>query len=164
MPWVPLDDGPEIDAFVRNFKRSSRFLIDEDVTAEFTSYLRGEGYNVTSVIEEGMAGASDDEVFQFARREKRILVTRNGRDFWNDRQYPIDQTHGIAILTSQDPRAAIYAIMLMGKWGELWGGCKAQFAASGEITFKSRNIETGAVTTKRFRFVNGRRPEEWVEA
>src|SRR5262249_47633772 len=106
MPWVQLPDGEDVDAFVRPFKKQSRFLIDEDVTAELTAYMRSEGYNVTSVVDEGLAGSSDDDVFQYARREKRILITRNGRDFWNDRRFPIDQTAGIAILGSEDPRAA----------------------------------------------------------
>jgi hypothetical protein len=71
MPWVPLPGGEDVDAFVRQFKKQSRFLIDEDITAELTACMRSEGYNVTSAIDEGLAGSSDDEVFQYARREKR---------------------------------------------------------------------------------------------
>lgn len=164
MPWVPLPDGPAVDVFVRQFKRTSRFMIDEDVTEEFTEYLRAEGYNVASVRAHGMAGATDDEVFQLAKRERRILVTRNARDFWNDRRFPIDQTCGIAILASEDRLSALYAMKLMGRYADLWEGCKAQFSASGEFSIKSRDFATGAVIVQRFRFVRGRKPERWVEA
>ena len=163
MPWVPLEDSGDVQGFLRRFKKKPRFLIDEDVDADLADYLRDQGYNAISVVEAGLRGADDEAVWQRARSERRILVTRNGKHFSDDRRFPIDQSPGVAILGSQDKRAAIHCIRLMGKWGELWVGCKATFTAEGELSLKQREHDSGAVTTGRYRFTKRRRPERWVE-
>src|SRR5467141_656077 len=98
MSWVPLKYDTDVDAFLRNFPKKPRFLIDEDVDADFASYLRDKNYDAITVVEAGMPGAQDETVWQRARRENRILVSRNKKHFWDDRRFPIDQSPGVAIL------------------------------------------------------------------
>src|SRR5713226_1922945 len=105
MPWIPMDtDEGAAHAFLRPFKRRSKFLLDENVDPELAIYMRSKGLNARTIVEEGRAGASDEVVFQLARKQRRILLTRDRLDFWNDRRFPLEQTHGIAVLSSDDPR------------------------------------------------------------
>jgi hypothetical protein len=116
MPWVRVQ-ADDNGTFAAAFRKAPRFLLDEDVTVEFADYLRAGGYNVTTVAECGLKGQSDEAVFQLARRERRILFTRNGRDFWNDARFPLELTTGIVVLGSEAPAAAIYALGIVGGIG-----------------------------------------------
>jgi predicted nuclease of predicted toxin-antitoxin system len=60
---------------------SFRFLFDEHVNAKAMERLRDGGVDVLSVAEIGLAGADDGTVFDRARRDGRIVVTRNDQDF-----------------------------------------------------------------------------------
>ena len=165
MPWSEVRLDPrDTAAFLARFRRSPRFLLDEDVTVDFAEYLREGKFNVLTVVEAGLGGRPDEEVFQLARRERRILVTRNARDFWDDRRFPLEQTSGIAVLGSERPEAAIYMLRLMGgKYGDLWRGMKIEFSANGEYRVKQRDAEIGQVATRRMRFRKPGVPEEWVD-
>jgi hypothetical protein len=59
---------------------SFRFLFDEHVNAKAMERLRAGGVDVLSVAEIGLAGADDGTVFDRARRDGRIVVTRNYQD------------------------------------------------------------------------------------
>jgi predicted nuclease of predicted toxin-antitoxin system len=58
-----------------------RFLFDEHVNKPACDALRERGIDVSHVLDIGLGGASDAEVFARAVREGRIVVTRNYRDF-----------------------------------------------------------------------------------
>jgi len=62
----------------------TRFLADEDVYAITVRWLRAAGHDVLYVCETPQRGISDDRVWDWARQEGRILVTRDkgfGRRF-----------------------------------------------------------------------------------
>jgi len=56
-----------------------KFLADECFDSGTVASLRADGHDVAYVIE-GQAGASDDEVLQFAFVERRLLLTED-KDF-----------------------------------------------------------------------------------
>ena len=61
-----------------------RFLVDEDVYAVTTRRLRQLGHDVPSVAESNRRGTADPEIWEWARTDGRILVTRDkefGRRF-----------------------------------------------------------------------------------
>lgn len=58
-----------------------RFLCDEHVGVPVYSALVEAGLDITHLLALGLGGISDPEVFQCARDEGRILLTRNYRDF-----------------------------------------------------------------------------------
>lgn len=60
-----------------------RILLDADLSpARIGAALRGRGHDVRAVASEpGLEGLADEAVLELAARERRILVTRNSRDF-----------------------------------------------------------------------------------
>ena len=57
-------------------------LLDEDSQGNvLVRLLRDAGHNVETVSGVDMAGQNDPAVFTFATRTRRVLLTRNGRDF-----------------------------------------------------------------------------------
>jgi predicted nuclease of predicted toxin-antitoxin system len=62
-------------------RASVRFLFDEHVSVPAMTALRVGGADVIHVTEVGLTGADDGAVFDWARREGRIVVTRNYQDF-----------------------------------------------------------------------------------
>ncbi|MFZ1630875.1 MAG: DUF5615 family PIN-like protein [Anaerolineae bacterium] len=57
-----------------------RFLVDQDVYAATTRFLRNLGHDTITVSEIGLAQASDERLLQVAEELERILVTRD-RDY-----------------------------------------------------------------------------------
>ena len=66
-----------------------------------TEALRKEGLHVKDVIDAGLKGHSDPEVFACARRENRILVT-NDEGFWDDDEYPLKGSPGVIIVPKKE--------------------------------------------------------------
>ena len=58
-----------------------RFLFDQHVNVPAMRQLRGAGVDVVHVAEEGLSEADDPAILAWARKENRIVVTRNYRDF-----------------------------------------------------------------------------------
>lgn len=59
-----------------------KFLSDHDVYAATSRFVATLGHDVVTVYERGFAQRSDNEILELARKEDRILVTRD-RDFGN---------------------------------------------------------------------------------
>ena len=57
-----------------------KFLVDQDVYALSTRFLRGLGHNVTTAAEVGLSRAADTVLLGRASQEGRIFVTRD-KDF-----------------------------------------------------------------------------------
>lgn len=59
-----------------------RLLLDEDSQAKIlVKLLRAAGHDVKTVAEAGMTAHSDSAVLALARKEHRLLLTRNAADF-----------------------------------------------------------------------------------
>ena len=98
MPWRPLDvTEDEIKVAVRSFSKKCRFLVDENMDAETTLFLRGEGWNVKSVFEAGLSGHPDENVLALAHREDRVLLTHDA-DYLDSDRFPLHRNPGIVLL------------------------------------------------------------------
>ena len=58
-----------------------RLSLDEELSPRIAERLRGKGCDAVSAIEVGNVQCSDWEQLAYAARERRSLVTRNGRHF-----------------------------------------------------------------------------------
>ena len=70
-----------------------RLLIDEDSQGNLlVRLLRESGHDIETVTQAEMAGSDDAAVLNYARQTKRVLLTRNGKDFLvlrqTDHQHP----------------------------------------------------------------------------
>ena len=61
---------------------SLKLLVDEDSQAQLlVTLLKKAGHNVVTVNEARLSGEDDSIVFNYARREERLVLTRNYDDF-----------------------------------------------------------------------------------
>lgn len=97
-----------------------QFKVDENLPLEIAEKLHASGQDVLTIVEQGMSGASDLNVANVCKKEKRVIVTLD-LDFADIRAYPPDQFYGIIVLRvkSQDKHHIIdtfnQVIALLGK-------------------------------------------------
>ncbi|MDJ0731143.1 MAG: DUF5615 family PIN-like protein [Crocosphaera sp.] len=71
---------------------SLRLLLDEDCQAKvLVKMLENMSHNVITVNEIGLQGMADDVVFDYARKNNRVLMTYNCDDY--EKLHEINQTH-----------------------------------------------------------------------
>src|SRR5262245_33485504 len=112
MSWEPLpmpkDGGRSIFA---KFKAKARFLVDESLGEGTVQALRHLKWNVKGVWDAGLVGRPDEDVFAFARSDRRILLSHD-TDFLDDRRFPIRSQSGVIVLPggSGDTDALVEAL------------------------------------------------------
>lgn len=92
-----------------------RFLLDESVSRGSAVALRTHGHDAVHAIDVGLASTDDEEIIERARREDRILITRD-RHFTNPVRFPPSEFPGILYirpgnLTSQDEAALLHRVV-----------------------------------------------------
>jgi hypothetical protein len=79
-----------------------RFKLDENIGSGTVGLFRRADHDVLTVLEQGMGGASDRNLFEMCRRERRCLVTLD-LDFSDVTRFPPDAGNGIAIFRPPHP-------------------------------------------------------------
>jgi predicted nuclease of predicted toxin-antitoxin system len=152
MPWRPLDN-PNPDDIGPEFKRKTRFLVDESLGVEVARYLRGKGYNTLFVADVDLDGHSDEDIFAYAWREKRMLWTHD-RDFLDDARFPEHRNRGVVVLPGGDGDNQAMgigvgtALQVFGAAPSIWEKTKSAVSPTGEVTIRRRNFDTGKIETK----------------
>jgi predicted nuclease of predicted toxin-antitoxin system len=96
MVWKRLGLTPEAEESWRAAKKT-KFFVDESLGPEVTAFLREKGLNVKDVFEEGLSGRSDEDVFAYAWRTQRVLLSQD-RDFLDDQRFPENRNPGVIVL------------------------------------------------------------------
>ena len=169
MAWrrVPETPADEVEAFVSQFRRRARFLVDESLGAEVTEVLRDQGWNARYVAELGLKGHSDEDVFARAWADDRILLTHD-RDFLDDRRFPPHRNPGVVVLPgaqgSDVPLITALAgvVSFVAPFREGYRRTKVSVSDDATWTFIRQNTDTGAMERRRFRIPPGGPMEEWV--
>ena len=88
-----------------------RIKLDENLPEDARLAAVGLGHDVDTVLNEGIGGVSDRDVFVAAIREGRFLITLD-RGFGDIRHYPPGSHPGIAVIRieSQDPPSVVLAV------------------------------------------------------
>ena len=81
-----------------------RVKVDENLPASLVSLLRERGIEADTVIEEGLAGSTDEDLLAAAREEDRMIVTLD-RGFGDIRRCPPGSHPGIVVLRLADESA-----------------------------------------------------------
>jgi len=79
-----------------------KFKLDENLDPRAKEILTKRSHEVMTVQEEGLRGASDTQLAQVARQEKRCFVTLDP-DFADILTFPPYQYHGIVVLRHPKP-------------------------------------------------------------
>jgi len=74
-----------------------KFLADENLYVPIVTGLRERGHDVFSIIEQGEIGIGDEEIFQMAVKENRVIVTMD-KHFSNMLRFPSDLCGGIIVV------------------------------------------------------------------
>lgn len=90
-----------------------KFKCDECIPVGVAHYIAKSGYDVETVNQEGLSGASDSDVWQAAQREERFLITTD-LDFSDVRRFKPGTHHGILLMrVSKEGQTALSNII---KW------------------------------------------------
>jgi len=81
-----------------------RFKLDENLDVRLGPLLARGGHEVDTVRDEALSGASDRELYERCKRERRTFVTLD-LDFANPFQFPPEPTAGIIVL--RPPKALL---------------------------------------------------------
>ena len=86
-----------------------KIKLDENLPRALASQLAAKGHHVHTVVEEGIAGAGDPQVWEAAQREERFLITQD-MHFSDTRRFAPGTHEGILLLRLLTPsRRALIA-------------------------------------------------------
>lgn len=74
-----------------------RVKIDEDLPAAVGSLVRRKGHEAATVLEQGMGGWQDPQLWQAVQDEGRLLITGD-KGFADIRRHPPGSHHGVVLL------------------------------------------------------------------
>lgn len=97
-----------------------RIKIDENLSPVLANWLRRAEHDAVTAIDQHLSGASDSELANICRKEKRAILTLD-TDFQDIRRYPPDQFCGIIVLRlhHQGIKHTLAAVeRLLGKLGK----------------------------------------------
>jgi predicted nuclease of predicted toxin-antitoxin system len=130
--------------------------------------IRSAGWNAIHAQECGLKGHPDENVFAYAKREDRIIITHDP-DFLDDRRFPPQQNPGIIVVPGGhgDERslsAALDAILrIVGDSRDLWTTTKIRITPDGTWTLLTFDRDVGQLERQRYRFERGRPVEYWED-
>ncbi len=145
--WKRLTDpNKEEKTFLRSVKRA-KIYADEDIEEEAVEWIRSRGVNIKSARELGHRGKPDSFHAALAFKEKRFLLTKNEKDFFDNAAVPFHRTHGNIL----DYAIAIeHLLQLIVQYGEMFAGSKIRLKPNEMMV---RGIDhTGRSYTQRFKF------------
>jgi hypothetical protein len=132
------------------------------------SVLRDKGFNVKTIGEMVFRGRNDENVFQLAKREDRILITHDS-DFLNDKLFPPQGCPGIAVLpslsASEEAFVRAFGLLLAvhGKSHSPWYEQKVFMPGDDTTSIRFRDHSTSKWKTVRFKFPENGVPMVWEE-
>lgn len=74
-----------------------KIFANENLIEPIIDYLKSSGHDVLSIRDAGLSGISDDEVYQRACKENRIIITMD-KDFSRMLRFPPEKCGGIIVV------------------------------------------------------------------
>lgn len=103
-----------------------RIKLDENVPFRVVTVLAELGHDVDTIVEEGLKGRDDDQIWPEIQSAKRFLITRD-LDFSDERRYPPGTHEGTLVLRLSDDRSRVVAqrigLVFTSEPVESWSGC-----------------------------------------
>ena len=100
--------------------------LDENLPLALSSVLSNLGYDVDTVIDEGLAAQDDDAVWHATQQAQRLLVTQD-LDFSDIRKFRPGTHCGLVLVRLRDPSRAALIERVRGIFSneavEEWAGC-----------------------------------------
>ncbi|SRR6266498_420305 len=133
--WRKIPPPSKDDETVLRMSKRMKLYADGDIEDDVVEFFREQGVNIRGARELGHRGKPDSFHAALAFREKRFLVTRNGKHYWDDRAVPMNRTHGIIIIDADPGDTAAYGTALgniaaLVPYADMFLGAKMKFSAS----------------------------------
>jgi predicted nuclease of predicted toxin-antitoxin system len=153
--WKRLTNASkEEKAYLRRV-RKAKLYADEDIEEEAVEWIRSQGVNITSARELGHRGRPDSFHAALAFKEKRFLLTKNEKDFFDNAAVPFHRTHGIIAIHGDMSNMRDYVtvvehlLQVIFQYGEIFEGAKIRLKPNETMV---RGIDhTGKAYTTRFK-------------
>lgn len=164
--WRPIEQPRRGEFPPHAFFRKMKLYADEDIEEDAVEYLRSQGVNIKSARGiDGHRRKPDSFHAAFAKREKRFLLTRNGKHYLDDLTVPFHSLHGVIVVkpdmgSMTEYTQALVTILQLVPYGELYEGNKI-IVSSTEATFRFIDYQ-GHVVVSRVKSENGRL-YEWID-
>lgn len=101
-----------------------KIKLGENLPVRLKGILAQHGHDTDTVVEEGLAGQPDANIWQAAQAEKRFLITQD-LDFSDTRQFVPGSHPGLLLVRLRDPGANAVLVKLAAIAGQIndWNGC-----------------------------------------
>lgn len=114
-----------------------KFIVDENVSFAVVEYLRANGHEAIAISEVSKSGLADVSVFELAKKEQAVLITRD-RHFTNPIRFQANETTGIIYLrrgnlTSEREVGIVGSFLLAHKHEEFMGKLVTLYRSSIKI-------------------------------
>jgi len=169
MSWETIKiEKREVQAFEQQFRRNAKFYADEDMDSVVIEIMRDLDLNTVTAKEAGLLGRDDAAHLAYAKRQDRILVTRD-HDYLDDRKHPPNRCPGVVVLdihplTRESLTDALYLLRsVVRPYRQIWTGAKVLIGKESQITVWDRSHATGRRRKTRYRLVKGRQAQEWLD-
>lgn len=80
---------------------AARLKVDENLPSEIAELLNAQGFDAVTVLDQGWAGAADDDLWRLIQNERRWLVTAD-KGFADIRLYPPGTHAGVILLRADE--------------------------------------------------------------
>ncbi len=156
----------EMDGLLKPRGRKARLLVDENLGVVVPKALRKHGCNAKAAAELGLEGRDDSEVYAFARKDLRMLITCD-RDFLDNRKFPLQGHPGVIVLPdpkgSEDAlsRTLARALLLVADLPAFFINTKLEISQGGDQAVMTSYDHTGRLVRTRYRFNRGGDVYEW---
>ena len=91
-----------------------RFKLDENLGRRCQSLFRDTGHDAQTVLQESLSGATDRQIYDACRRERRCLVTLD-LDFADVTRFAPEKTDGIIVLRPGKSPSLLTLELLVGR-------------------------------------------------
>lgn len=112
-----------------------KLKLDENFDCRFIPELLKEGFDVDNVVAEGLAGSSDEIIYQTCKAVSRTLITLD-LDFSNPIRFPPEHSDGIVVI--RPPQSTLASIR-----ETLWGAIDQ--LKTGNVKGKLWIVEVGRI-------------------
>ena len=100
--------------------------LDENLPLQIAVELRARLHDVQTVWEEGLSGHADQDIWEEAQREGRVLITQD-LDFSDARKFVPGTHHGIVLMRLRSPSRRNLIVRATELFGQEdisgWAGC-----------------------------------------
>jgi len=170
MPWksVRSFSKAEIAEFNKAHRKIARFLVDENAGIGLASLIRELGLNAKYVDDVRLRGRADKDIFAFAHKENRVILTHDD-DFMDNRQFPIHLSPGVVKIPGGSgdeealEKAVFQVIGMFGGKSDFYKKTKISITSEGVWTIHRFNQKMGRIEKTRWKFPKNGGAMKWVE-